>query len=103
MNQAGSEGKPFYSFWTTSRAKVYLFRTLSQQSDVLFAIGEVTNINPEDHDHDIPLTRDLQPLEEYAKCFGNHTGGNARQALYPCLTVATPIGSTHSLKEILLI
>ncbi|MBR8730525.1 Isochorismate synthase MenF [Porphyromonas levii] len=106
MNQAGSEGKPFLFVLDYEQSEGVFIPNPLQQSDVLFAIGEVTNINPEDHlqyDHDIPLIKRPQPLEEYAKCFETiQEGMRDGRSILANLTVATPIEVPLSLKEILL-
>lgn len=106
MNQAGGEGTPFLFVLDYEQSEGVFIPNPLQQSEVLFAVGNVSNIDPSEHLHhaqEISIQKSPQPLSEYAKRFDIiYRGMQDGSSILANLTVATPIEIAMSLKEILL-
>lgn len=106
MNRAGKEGTPFLFVLDYEQTEGVFILNPLEQNEVLFAVGSITNISPEnrlEHTQEISLKKSPQPIEQYAKRFETIQGGmQDGRSVLANLTIATPIEVPLSLKEILL-
>lgn len=106
MNDAGRSGTPFLFVLDYEQSEgVFLPRPL-EQSEVLFAIGDTTNIRSDEElkqPQELRFSKHPEPLERYAERFATiQRGMQNGQSVLANLTIATPIEVALSLREILL-
>lgn len=106
INEAGGKGTPFLFALDYDQTEGVFIPNPLEQREVLFAVGEVTNINNKElptAGSDVSLTKHPEPLERYAQRFGIiQEGMNDGRSVLANLTVCTPIETPLSLKEIVI-